>query len=388
MKGRILECRDPFTGPFTRTLYILDFPGAQWLISALDKVVCRGREAMGMCAQDFISAKATADARQGVGIASKHAPRFISHALKLIAAPPASECFGLEECQDFLRTHLTKTRLKLFKALTGLPLHVLWHDAPDCHQLGQPPVLCPVARCKNQENCLLPPSCQVCLDRRWQTGLPVANNGRRFRGRCGATCFRATVQAGSTRAVTLILRTGKAVTRFNCAIALLRQMLDEFAATVAARRTRRELERARRQNLTLEKEDARLRQALRHRVPAAPPSRAAPPAGTHDQQLVQAALAHIHDHYSRPMQLRDVAAALSMNPSYLSTLFSRTIGVTFHYYLEHLRLARARELLCLPANRVCEVASAAGYASAGHFSRAFKAHTGLSPRAWRESKAG
>lgn len=74
---------------------------------------------------------------------------------------------------------------------------------------------------------------------------------------------------------------------------------------------------------------------------------------------------------------------MHMNPSYLSTLFSQTTGVTFHHYLEQVRLARAKELLRDPRRRIWEAARATGYASPDAFRHAFRAREGLSPEAWR-----
>lgn len=92
----------------------------------------------------------------------------------------------------------------------------------------------------------------------------------------------------------------------------------------------------------------------------------------------------IHSH--RPVQLGEVAAALQMNASYLSSLFSATMGMSFHHYLEELRLTRARELLRDPTRRISEVASDVGYSCPSHFWRAFKAHVGFSPRMWRDGE--
>jgi YesN/AraC family two-component response regulator len=101
------------------------------------------------------------------------------------------------------------------------------------------------------------------------------------------------------------------------------------------------------------------------------------------QQLVQWMLDYIHEHYSRPMQLGDLAAAMNMNAAYLSDLFSTNTGVTFHHYLEELRLAKAKDLLRDPLRRVSEVAYATGYADPDYFRRAFKARVGVAPSAWR-----
>jgi two-component system response regulator YesN len=90
-------------------------------------------------------------------------------------------------------------------------------------------------------------------------------------------------------------------------------------------------------------------------------------------------LHYINEHYSHPMQLADLAAALDLNPAYVSDLFPTTVGVTFHHYLEELRLAKAKELLQDPRKRVCEVARAVGYTNPNHFRDVFSA----SPSAWR-----
>jgi YesN/AraC family two-component response regulator len=95
-------------------------------------------------------------------------------------------------------------------------------------------------------------------------------------------------------------------------------------------------------------------------------------------------LDYIHEHYSHPMQLNNLAAALSMNAAYVSSLFSRTMGVTFHHYLEELRLTRAKDLLQNPLKRVCEVADAVGYCNPNCFRNVFKLHEGIPPSAWRE----
>ena len=95
-------------------------------------------------------------------------------------------------------------------------------------------------------------------------------------------------------------------------------------------------------------------------------------------------LDYLHAHYHRPLQLGEVATALKMNACYLSSLFSQILGITFHQYLNELRMAKAKDLLRDPARHACEVAFAVGYASAGQFWRVFKAHNGLSPCRWRE----
>jgi len=109
------------------------------------------------------------------------------------------------------------------------------------------------------------------------------------------------------------------------------------------------------------------------------------PGGSHRQQLVQRMLVYIHEHYSQPMQLGDLAEGMNLNANYVSSLFSATTGVTFHHYLEEFRLARAKDLLRDPLKRVCEVAYAVGYPNPNYFRNVFRARIGVSPSAWRET---
>jgi two-component system response regulator YesN len=143
------------------------------------------------------------------------------------------------------------------------------------------------------------------------------------------------------------------------------------------------LESALRRLSNTQTETARLRGELRHRLPGLPESTVQPGLGNRAQKLVEVMLDFVHHHYHRPISLDDLASAMRMNASYLSALFSQTTGVTFHQFLEEVRLSKAKALLRDPRNRVGEVACAAGYACPDSFRHAFKAHERLSPGAWR-----
>jgi AraC-like DNA-binding protein len=119
------------------------------------------------------------------------------------------------------------------------------------------------------------------------------------------------------------------------------------------------------------------------RLPGASHSNLYAITGTHRQQLVKRMLDFIHEHYSRPFQLSDLARSVSLNASYVSALFSTAMGVTFHHYLEEYRLALAKKLLQDPTRRVREVAFAVGYSNPNYFRSVFKLREGKSPSLWR-----
>jgi two-component system response regulator YesN len=170
---------------------------------------------------------------------------------------------------------------------------------------------------------------------------------------------------------------------FHHAADLARLILHDLESTTRARMARSGLEDALHRLNNTQTEATRLRGELHHRLPGLPKSTGQPPLGSHAQKIVDAMLDYVHQHYRRPISLEDVASAMKRNASYLSDLFRQTTGVTFHHFLEEVRLSKARELLRDPRNRVGEVARAAGYASPDAFRHAFKAHEGLSPEAWR-----
>jgi two-component system, response regulator YesN len=89
--------------------------------------------------------------------------------------------------------------------------------------------------------------------------------------------------------------------------------------------------------------------------------------------------------YRRPITLQQYARELGMNAAYVSSLFSRAVGVPFKQHLTELRLEKAKALLGDPVQSVSAVAYGVGYASENRFRIAFKRATGLSPKLWRET---
>ena len=79
----------------------------------------------------------------------------------------------------------------------------------------------------------------------------------------------------------------------------------------------------------------------------------------------------------------DLAAAAGLRTETVCRLFRRFLDTTPGAYLRARRMRLAAERLRAPGARVKEVAAELGFADAFHFSRVFKAETGLAPRAWR-----
>ncbi|KQS26559.1 chromate resistance protein ChrB domain-containing protein [Dyadobacter sp. Leaf189] len=86
------------------------------------------------------------------------------------------------------------------------------------------------------------------------------------------------------------------------------------------------------------------------------------------------------------LSLKEVAAGLDMNPSYVSREFSKYFSdMSFGEYIRKQRIEKAIELLGSTKNSLAEIAYLTGFSDQSHFNRIFKLHTGQNPSAFRKS---
>lgn len=99
---------------------------------------------------------------------------------------------------------------------------------------------------------------------------------------------------------------------------------------------------------------------------------------------IQEAIAFIRSNYATQMTVKSLAKALSLNRSYLSSIFKQEMGVTLQQYLTDHRLTRAAELLSLNNFTIDEIAEYSGYRDPLVFSKAFKRKFAVTPTAYRK----
>ena len=105
-----------------------------------------------------------------------------------------------------------------------------------------------------------------------------------------------------------------------------------------------------------------------------------------DTGWIQRAIAFIDANAERPLTVAAIARHVAMSPSHFAHRFREAASMSPMRYQKHVQLARARDILLLSAGqRVGDVASRVGYASAAHFTRDFKRHFGLPPRDYVET---
>ena len=99
---------------------------------------------------------------------------------------------------------------------------------------------------------------------------------------------------------------------------------------------------------------------------------------------VRAALRYISAHFSEDIQLDDLAAAVGLNPAYLSGLLKNKTGMTYSEHLLKARMERAKELLAGSNAIVKSVCYEVGYRDVKYFSRLFRQYTGVNPSIYQK----
>jgi AraC-like DNA-binding protein len=95
------------------------------------------------------------------------------------------------------------------------------------------------------------------------------------------------------------------------------------------------------------------------------------------------AMEYVLEHYSRPISVADLARRAELSASQLQREFRRLFGMSVGDYLLRLRLLMAQRRLRETADAIGRIATDCGFYDQSHFTRAFKAHTGLAPQQYR-----
>ena len=104
------------------------------------------------------------------------------------------------------------------------------------------------------------------------------------------------------------------------------------------------------------------------------------------QPKLTEAVALMEANVEEPLATEDIARLVGVSRRQLERLFKQHLdSLPSRYYLE-MRLARARQLLQQTSRSVLQIGLACGFSSGPHFSNAYRAHFGLTPREQRSGR--
>ncbi len=102
-----------------------------------------------------------------------------------------------------------------------------------------------------------------------------------------------------------------------------------------------------------------------------------------DHREMKKAIAYIHEHYDKDLNMAIVSNHVSLNYSYFSEMFKAYAGDNFVSYLRKIRIEAAKKLLDTTDAKIYQIGEQVGYPNAKHFNRAFREVSGISPAEYR-----
>lgn len=97
---------------------------------------------------------------------------------------------------------------------------------------------------------------------------------------------------------------------------------------------------------------------------------------------------YLEAHLSERIELTDLAAVVGLSQSHFSRSFKASTGMPPYRWHLNMRIGRAQTLLLDTNVALEEVADVTGFADAAHFGRIFRKLIGATPAAWRRDRKG
>lgn len=92
---------------------------------------------------------------------------------------------------------------------------------------------------------------------------------------------------------------------------------------------------------------------------------------------------YMEENYSRNLTLESICRLYFINEKYAGQLFKSQLGMSFHTYLNRIRLRRAAQELQNSRDKIIDIALRCGFNNVTYFNRRFSELYGMSPREYR-----
>jgi two-component system, response regulator YesN len=102
------------------------------------------------------------------------------------------------------------------------------------------------------------------------------------------------------------------------------------------------------------------------------------PKAPEDDATIGPVLDYLRRNFNADVSVSDAAEIVRLSPNYLSAAFHKKMGCTISEYLARLRIEEAERVI-RRGSPISTAAAAVGYSDARHFSKKFKAITGMLP---------
>jgi YesN/AraC family two-component response regulator len=116
------------------------------------------------------------------------------------------------------------------------------------------------------------------------------------------------------------------------------------------------------------------------------PSEETPRSEKRQQERLQLMLSFIHQNYTHPVTLREIADVAHLSISECTICFKKTAHMTPYDYLIKYRIKKSKVLLTSTNDSITEIAQKVGFNHVNHFIQSFKKHEEKTPKEFRNSR--
>lgn len=92
---------------------------------------------------------------------------------------------------------------------------------------------------------------------------------------------------------------------------------------------------------------------------------------------------YLKENFAQTIGLDEIAGKFHISPAYLSSLFSKNMGVTLFEYIINMRMEKAKELLRTTNYKISDISQQVGYENQRYFNQVFKKNIGTTPGNYR-----
>ncbi|ENQ3106725.1 YSIRK-targeted surface antigen transcriptional regulator [Bacillus sp. 491mf] len=92
---------------------------------------------------------------------------------------------------------------------------------------------------------------------------------------------------------------------------------------------------------------------------------------------------YIFTHLYEDITLSHLAKIAALNPSYLSVLFKKEVGISPSEYIQRAKIDEAKSLITYTKHSLSEISTLLNFHDQSHFTKVFKKYTGVSPKQFR-----
>lgn len=92
---------------------------------------------------------------------------------------------------------------------------------------------------------------------------------------------------------------------------------------------------------------------------------------------------YIFTHLYEDITLSHLAKIATLNPSYLSVLFKKEVGISPSEYIQRAKIDEAKSLITYTKHSLSKISTLLNFHDQSHFTKVFKKYTGVSPKQFR-----